>query len=378
MTRVWIGAAVACLLAGLGLSTPVAASDRTPQPRAHGHPVHLSLDRPHTSQRAARLSGAAPGRQRVVLQRRAHGAWRAVRVLPVRHGAYRTTVGRKKHAQVFRTRAGDATSQARTVAARVPTDACGAQPRKADGTYWSCTFADDFGGTTLDRTKWVPQTIFSTGDALSGYACYDDDPSVVSVSGGTLNLTVRRNATALACADGLSPTGYRAGSVTTYHLFSQRYGRFEARFKTTATASQGLQESWWLWPDDRDAAGQLLWPLNGEIDIAETYSNYPDLAVPYLHYTATDNGGPVPGLNTAWSCSAARGVYNTYTLEWSPARLEVFVNGKSCLVNTSGDPAFQKKYILNLTQALGSGTDTLTTSTTLPATMNVDYVRVWK
>jgi len=58
--------------------------------------------------------------------------------------------------------------------------------------------------------------------------------------------------------------------------------------------------------------------------------------------------------------------------------LEIFVNGKSCLVNTSGDVAFQKKYLLNLTQALATGTDTLTTGTMIAAAMNVDYVRVWK
>ena len=375
MIRVPLGAALACLLGVLVLGTPVAASGHPTQ--RHGYHADVRLDRPVTTERSARLTGSARGWHQVVLQKRAHGAWRDVRVLRVRHGDYRTRVGLTSRVQVFRTRAGHSTSRARKVAARVRTDACGPEPRKADGSYWSCAFADDFDGTALDRTKWVPQTVFSTGDVLSGYACYDDDPSVVSVSGGTLNLTVRQNPTPLACANGLPATPYRAGSVSTYHLFSQRYGRFEARFKTAATTAQGLQESWWLWPDDRDPAALLSWPLNGEIDIAETYSNYANLAVPFLHYTASDNGGPGPGLNTSWSCTGARGVYNTYTLEWTPSRLEIFVNGKSCLVNTSGDPAFQKSYILNLTQALGSGTNPLVAATQLPATMSVDYVRVW-
>ena len=223
----------------------------------------------------------------------------------------------------------------------------------------------------------MPQTIFSSGDALSGYACYDDDPSVVSVGDGTLNLSVRQDATALPCANGLPDTPYRAGMVSTYHLFSQQYGRFEARFRTTATTTPGLQESWWLWPDDRDPLAQLLWPLNGEIDIAETYSVFPDLGIPFLHYGENDNGGPIPGTNTAWSCAAARGVFSTYTLEWTASRLEVFVNGHSCLVNTSGDSAFRKHYILNLTQALGTDANAVTAATKLPAVINVDYVKVW-
>ena len=311
MTRFGIGAALAGLLGAVVLSAPVAASDRTSQTGTHA--TRVLLNRPVTASTSARLTGSAPGRDRVVLQVRAHRTWRDLRVVPVRHGHYRTIVDLKGRARVYRAKAGDSTSRARTVAARALTDACGTQPRKADGTYWTCTFADDFNGTALDRTKWVPQTIFSTGDALSGYACYDDDPSVVSVGGGSLNLGVRRNDTASACANGLPATPYRAGMVSTYHLFSQQYGRFEARVRNTATSTQGLQESWWLWPDDRDPAGQQLWPLNGEIDIAETYSNYPDLAVPFLHYTESDNGGPLPGVNTSWSCLAARGVYNTYT-----------------------------------------------------------------
>ncbi|MDX6374341.1 MAG: hypothetical protein QOD98_3329 [Nocardioidaceae bacterium] len=365
-----IGVTMVCLLGGLFVGTPAEAG--------HGPRSNVvSLNHPVTDDAAAKLTGRAPGHKRVVLQARVNGHWTKVRTVKVHGGRYRTQVDRTEQDQRFRTRAGHATSRSRTVAARVPTDGCGTQPRKANGTYWSCTFVDDFNGTALNRTKWVPQTIFSTGDALSGYACYDDDPSVVSVSGGTLNLSVRKNATALPCANGLPATPYRAGMVSTYHLFSQQYGRFEARFKTTATTAPGLQESWWLWPDDRDPLAQLLWPLNGEIDIAETYSVYPDLGIPFLHYGQNDNGGPIPGTNTSWSCAAARGVYNTYTLEWTASRLEVFINGHSCLVNTSGDSAFRKHYILNLTQALGTGTDAVTAATKVPAVMNVDYVKVW-
>jgi hypothetical protein len=368
--RKLIGTTMLCLLAGLLVITP---ADAGAGPRGPA----VSLNRPVSTDDSAKLSGRAPGRKRVVLQTRVNGKWRTVRTVRVHRGRYRTEVDLVAQDQRFRTRAGRATSRTRTVGA-LPTDACGIQPRRPGGGLWACSFVDDFAGAALDRTRWVPQTIFSTGDVLSGYACYDDDPSVVSVSGGTLNLSVRKNPTALPCANGLPATPYRAGMVSTYHLFSQQYGRFEARIRTTATAAPGLQESWWLWPDDRDPLGQLPWPLNGEIDIAETYSVYPDLGIPFLHYGSDDNGGPIAGTNTSWTCAASRGVYNTYTLEWTPSRLEVFVNGNSCLVNTSGDSAFRKHYILNLTQALGTGADAMSAATPFPAVMNVDYVKVWK
>ena len=40
---------------------------------------------------------------------------------------------------------------------------CGVTILKANGQAWTCTFADDFNGTTLDRTKWTPQEIFGSG-----------------------------------------------------------------------------------------------------------------------------------------------------------------------------------------------------------------------
>lgn len=272
--------------------------------------------------------------------------------------------------------AAQATPSTQTRAAAVAvTDACGPQPLKADGTPWKCTFNDEFNGTTLDRTKWMPQTIFSTGTSKT-YACYLDDPANVSVSDGNLNLTLRKVTVPAPCAGTTNTSVYTSGSVSTYRLFSQQYGRFEARMKNTETRSPGLQEAFWLWPDDRYSKG--VWPAAGEIDVAETYSSQPDLAIPFLHYTAWDNFGPRPGLNTAWNCAASRGVYNTYTLEWSATQLKILVNGTTCLVNKSGNTAFKKRYIIAFTQAIGADGNEYDGRAPLPATTSVDYIRVWQ
>lgn len=253
---------------------------------------------------------------------------------------------------------------------------CGTLIFKSNGTPWICTFDDEFSGSQLDRSKWLPQTNFATGDtSTSNYSCMEDSPSNVSVSNGALHLTLRRGTQAVTCG-GSAPTYFTSGQVSTYRLFSQAYGRFEARVRTTATSAPGLQEAFWLWPDDRYTV--LNWPTTGEIDVAETYSQYPNLAVPYLHYTYNDNGGPIPGTNTAWNCYAQRGVWNTYTLVWTPTSITVSINGTTCLVNTSADPAFTERYIVALTQAMGVGGNVATSSTPIPATTDVDYVRVWK
>jgi beta-glucanase (GH16 family) len=254
-------------------------------------------------------------------------------------------------------------------------DPCGAKVKKTNALgYWKCTFVDDFDGTTLDRTKWVPVTWFVTG-TTDTHACYRDDPANVNVANGVLNLTLVELDAPEPCAVAVSPTRYMAGAVSTYHLFSQQYGRFEARIRTEATSAPGLHEAFWLWPDDRYST--INWPYSGEIDVAETFSAYPSIAGSYLHYSA-DNQGMLFGVNAA-NCAANRGEWNTFTVEWSASRIETFVNGRSCLVNTSGDRAFRKRYIINLTQAIG-GADWNQPGADMPvpATTQVDYVKVWK
>ncbi len=256
-------------------------------------------------------------------------------------------------------------------------DPCGTAVLKADGSAWACTFADNFDGTVLNSKNWVPQTNFATG-TQAAHACYSDDPASVAVAGGVLNLTLHKVTAPVSCTFGdlSGPTDYVSGGVMSYRLFSQQYGRFEARVMNTATTAPGLKEAFWLWPDDRVASTDL-WPTSGEIDISETYSSYPNLSIPFLHYSA-DILGAVPGTNTAWNCAASRGVWNTYTLEWTATQLQILVNGNVCLTNTSGDPAFMKPYIMALTQGMGVSGNAFDGQAPIPATLSVDYVKVWK
>lgn len=372
-------AMAAALALAVDVRSPATAAGRAAPPAS----VRQAADA------AVTVSGRTPRRSAVVrIDRRVGARWVLVARTRSHHHRYAATVALTagsvarlkvtsgRHSRVFTALAPAAAATARPPKPQ-PTqyDACGARPQKADGTLWSCTFHDDFDGTALDSTKWVPMTAFVTGDKDAGFACYVNSPNNISVGGGMLTLTLRKEATAQPCGSTTSTvsSSYTSGSVSTYHLFSQQYGRYEARIRNTATSAQGLHEAFWLWQDDQDTTVD---PGNtGEIDVSETYSQYDSLAVPFLHYAAAPS--PQPGVNTAY-CSAERGVWNTYTLEWTPTTITVLVNGHTCLVNTSADPVFHHRYIVNLTQALGSGTNTLTDATPIPATMDVDYVRVWQ
>lgn len=369
----------------LALVVAVAATIAVTAPAEARASRYVTIKVPSISQagKTVLVQGRAPATaQKVRIERLKAGRWTLVRTVAVRSGSYAARLRPAMGVTRLRARVERRYSAARTlrvVAATSGTtkDACGTRIAKADGSTWSCTFNDDFSATKLDRTKWLPQTQFASGVQKS-HACYLDDPSVIKQASGMLQLTVRKVATPVSCTFGgmSGPTRYVGGSVTSYHLFSQQYGRFEARIKNTATSSPGLHEAFWLWPDDR-VPSTVLWPYAGEIDISETYSSYPKLSIPFLHYSA-DVYGNVVGTNTAWNCTALRGVWNTYTLEWSAAKLEIKVNGKTCLVNTSADPAFQKPYIMTLSQMLGAAGNVYDGRAPSPATMSVDYVKVWK
>jgi len=367
------GLLLAMLALVVGLAAPASAALRAPAVtyRVAGTNAVTLSGRTVTSSPRVRIDRYAGSGWRVLVRLRAHGHHFSATV-PVPSGS--TTTLRVTSNHRSRTLRVSMPAAAKPAPAPQPaSDACGVQPRKADGTAWSCTFHDDFAGTALDRTKWTVATQYVTGDP-SAFACAIDDPGVVSVASGSLHLSVRRVQTAVPC-DIVAPgatTHYVAGTVSTAGAFDQAYGRFEARIRNTATDYPGLHEAFWLWPVDD---GGVTWPASGEIDVSETYSVFPHNSYPRLH-SADDDAAA--GVNTAWDCAAERGTWNTYTLEWTPNRMQFFVNGKSCLTTTAVGPVFQKAYIPILTQALGAAYNLYDGNAPLPATMDVDYLRVWR
>lgn len=377
----YLTAAALALAVLLGMSPSWASQGRTTT-RQHVAPV---LKVKEVSGLTVVLQGAAGKHSRAaVLERRVRGHWHRIKQVRIHKHRFRLRVHQHRERVWYRARVGGHHSPGVRAQVKPPSDACGIQPTKSDTARWSCTFDDEFDGNQLDRTKWVPQETWSSGyvtgtDAVP--ACYVDDPRNISVSGGALHLTVRHVDKPVWCGLTLTKgnivSSYLSGGVMTYGTFKQKYGRFQVRMRAQNTRVSGLQEDFWMWP--RPQLTDILWPAAGEIDVAEQYSSHPDLMIPFLHYTANDNGGPIPDTNTAWDCTAARGVYNTYTLTWTPTKLTIDVNGKTCLVNDSGDSAFQKEYFMALTQALGGQSgNPLVVGTPLPATMDVDFVRVWK
>jgi beta-glucanase (GH16 family) len=272
---------------------------------------------------------------------------------------------------------------ATTTTTIAPANDCGGQAAvNLGGQPWNCTFDDEFNGTSLDTTMWTVQKTSNSG-YHSGQECFEDDPNNVSESGGTLNLTVRQVPQPFTCTVPLGflpySTQYTSGEVTTYHTFSQTYGLFEVRAKFPDVLVRGLQSTLWLWPVNSRKYG--LWPDSGEIDFAEWFSQYGSMDIPTVHYDQA-LGASDP---TTARCAIVPGQFHTYGVAWTPDALTILLDGNVCFTDKwqpafpqSKPEPFDQPFLLSLTQALGIDTNQFVPGTVpLPATTQIDWVRVW-
>lgn len=259
-------------------------------------------------------------------------------------------------------------------ASSIGTQSCGTEaPRKPDGTKWICTFGDDFNGTKL-AAKWRVMTSdkFNFGDRKD---CFINSSRNLFVGYGILTLSARRVAEPVTCKRGSTTyrTNYTAAMISTYGIWGQQYGRFEFRARFPYTTQRGVQTSIWLWPVGATGAS---WPASGEIDIAEWYSQWPHLVIPYLHYGSSFLN---KGQATNNTCEVKNvGNWNRYLMVWSPKAITISYNGKVCLHNTSTSAAFDKRYFMSMFQAFGLKKNVPTSTTPALNKGQWDWVRVWR
>jgi len=216
---------------------------------------------------------------------------------------------------------------------------------------WHSIFDDEFNGTTLDTGKW------STGWLSPGITapvngseleCYD--PNQVSVANGELDLNLISKTE--SCDGGSHP--YASGMVNTNGKFNYTYGYLEARVWLSGS---GAISNWpAVWTDGQS------WPADGELDVMEGLSGQ---ACWHFH----DPQG-APG-----SCSSATftGGWHTFGADWEPGSVTYYYDGAAVATITSGITSSPMYVILNLGADHGNSGPLQA-----PATMRVDYVRVWQ
>jgi beta-glucanase (GH16 family) len=239
----------------------------------------------------------------------------------------------------------------RPVPARAPAEGCAlAGPPTASGSV--LVWGDEFDGEALDTSRW---------DVMKNYVAPDvgtnsTDPSCVEVKDGVLRITTRA-----APEDPDHP--FVSGRIDSHARFVRTYGRAEMRARFPY--APGLWYAMWARPWDSAMP---------EIDV-ELLSRK-GMQLYFVNHWALP---PIPAdqrrIYTVQTFDFR--AFHVYTVIWRPGSLEWQVDGKTGMTSTGkGVPHDPIGWIIN--GWVGGWGGPMTAETKLPATFEVDYIRVYR
>ena len=246
---------------------------------------------------------------------------------------------------------------------------------------WSDEF-DGAAGTSVDPAKWS----FDLGDGCSSGICgwgnnekeyYTNAPDNVSLDGqGHLAIVARPAVLNVSCYYG--PCRYASGKITTRGKLAAAPGRVEARIKLPA--GQGLWPAFWMLGNDFPTVG---WPASGELDIMENRGSAPSISSSAIHGPGYFGNTPFAHANTVVPANLTDD-FHLYAVEWNAGSAQFYVDGIMHYdvgrtdLQRYGVSILDKPYFIILNLAVGGNFDGDPRSDAiLPATMLVDYVRVY-
>lgn len=236
-----------------------------------------------------------------------------------------------------------------------------AQVAAAAAATYQLIWSDEFNGTSVNTSNWN----FETG--AGGWGNNEQQyyrSQNASVSNGNLVITARR--------ESFGGANYTSARMTTKGKRQFQYGRMEARIRLPM--GQGLWPAFWMLGSNISTVG---WPRCGEIDIME-HVNTSTSVHGTIHWDA--NGYAQYGGSTTTTPSN----YHTYTIEWTPSYIRWFVDGTryheaNILNNINSTEEFHRSFFFILNVAVGGNWPGQTIDNSrLPASMYVDYVRVYQ
>lgn len=239
---------------------------------------------------------------------------------------------------------------------------------------WTLTWSDDFDGNAgeaPDPAKWGYD--IGTGDNGWGnqeLQYYTDRAENVSLDGeGNLVIT--------ATNEFFGGSPFTSARITTKDLFSQTYGRFEARMITPS--GPGLWPAFWMLGDNID---EVSWPQCGEIDIMEMRGQQPNITLGSLHGPGYSAGNSISG---SYSLEDDRfdKDFHIYAVEWFEDRIDFFVDDflyqRLTPEDVTGEWVYNQDMFLILNVAVGGTFVGFPTGQTpFPQPMIIDYVRVYQ
>jgi beta-glucanase (GH16 family) len=242
-------------------------------------------------------------------------------------------------------------------------DAVQTLPNRSYELVWS----DDFNTAGMvDATKWG-YDLGGGGWGNNELQVYTNNSNNVAVNAdGKLMITAISN-----------PSGFTSARIKTKGLFSQAYGRFEARIKTPT--GPGIWPAFWLLGADIDAKP---WPQCGEIDIMEQRGQQSSTTHGSVHGPGYSGGAAITKSYTLQN-GRFDNDYHIYAIEWGTDYIDFFVDNylyqRITPENVTGEWVYNKPFFILLNVAVGGNfVGFPTTGTPFPQTMLVDYVKVYK
>lgn len=269
---------------------------------------------------------------------------------------------------------------------------------------WKLTWSDEFEGKEIDRAKWdydigngfynydANQWINGWGNEELQY--YTKEPENAFVKDGALHIR--------AIKESLHNCGYTSARLKTRKrdgtsLFSQTYGRFE--FRAKLPTGRGVWPALWMLPQTEKYGP---WPASGEIDVLEARGQEPTKVLGTLHFGAKWPANTEISHTHTLPEKGTIADFHVYAVEWEPGEIRWLVDGKQFAsqsfwwsssktegakgANPKGEadlnawPApFDQPFYVVMNVAVGGkflGKPDKTTA--FPATMVVDYVRVYE
>ena len=226
---------------------------------------------------------------------------------------------------------------------------------------WSDEFNTD---GAPDASKWG----YDIGTGGGGWGnneleYYTNRLDNASVSNGTLKITAKKET--------FNGSNYTSARLLTKGKFNAKYGKVEAKIKLPAGV--GTWPAFWMLGSNVDAVN---WPACGEIDIMEHKGSDLNRIYGTLHYPGRA-GGNADGTNTV--IQNATTAFHVYTLEWTAATIKISVDGMVYYnFNNSATTPFNSDFFVILNFAMGGSFAGPVDPAFTSATMEVDYVRVYK
>jgi beta-glucanase (GH16 family) len=233
----------------------------------------------------------------------------------------------------------------------------------SSGQNWQLVWSDEFNnGISSD---WV----FETGRGASGWGNNELQyyrRENATVQNGNLVITAKR--------ENFNGANYTSARMKTQGRKSWKYGKIEARI--AMPAFQGVWPAFWMLGDNINSVG---WPSCGEIDIME-HVNTGGEVVGTMHW-ANENGHHVEyGGRTNTNVTD----FHIYSIEWNATSIKWFLDGRqyheaSIAGNVNSTHEFHNNFFILLNMAIGGNWPGFSVdNNALPASMYVDYVRVYQ